>query len=138
MVRPVTMFIVVLLVLAALITPYFRSWMTQRDALAVRQQQADDLQREVEALEREKARWDDPEYVRAQARDRLNFVMPGDTGYVLLTPQEDPTPQDPRDEAAEVAGSATDAVWYEAFWQSVTIAGTVPDEPVVDIPGSGR
>jgi cell division protein FtsL len=132
------MFVLVLIVLAVLITPYFRSWLAQRSAIAEKDRQVSELQREVEALHQEQSRWDDPEYVRAQARERLNFVMPGDTGYVLLIPDEDNTPQDPRDEAAVVAGAASDAVWYEAFWHSVTIAGTTSDDFTDGVPGSDR
>jgi cell division protein FtsB len=138
MFRPVTIFMVVLAVLAVLVTPYFRSWLAQRSALATKEQQVGDLQREVEALQQEKDRWQDPEYVRAQARDRLNFVMPGDTGYVLITPEEEDIQQDPRDEAAAVAGSDSGAVWYEAFWQSVTIAGMVPNDADGGSTGDGR
>jgi cell division protein FtsB len=136
--RPVTIVVAVLVVLTVLITPYFRSWLAQRGALSTKEQQVSDLQQEVEAMQEEKERWDDPEYVRAQARDRLNYVMPGDTGYVLITPEEEHLRQDPRDAAAAVAGSASDLAWYEALWQSVTIAGTTPEDPSDGATGDGR
>jgi cell division protein FtsB len=32
----------------------------------------------------EKKRWDDPVYIRAQARDRLFYVVPGEISYLVL------------------------------------------------------
>jgi len=44
----------------------------------------------VAALEQQQARWNDPAYVREQARERLHFVKPGETAYVIV----DPTPNE--------------------------------------------
>ena len=32
----------------------------------------------------ERKRWSDPAYIRAQARDRLYYVMPGEVSYLVL------------------------------------------------------
>lgn len=128
-IRPVTVFAAVAIVLAVLLAPYLRPWLAQRAAISGQHQEVTDLRREVRALQEEKQRWQDPEYVRAQARERLNFVMPGDTGYVLLTPVRKPAPRDPRQQAASVAGSVPGSAWYDAFWQSVQIAGTARSGP---------
>ena len=32
----------------------------------------------------ERKRWEDPVYVRAQARDRLYYVMPGEVSYLVM------------------------------------------------------
>ena len=36
------------------------------------------------ALEREKKRWDDPAYVKTQARERFGWVLPGEIGFQVL------------------------------------------------------
>ena len=128
-IRPVTVFAAVAIVLAVLMTPYLRPWLAQRAAISGQHQEVNDLRRKVQALQGEKQRWQDPEYVRARARERLNFVMPGDTGYVLLTPVRKPAPRDPRQQAASVAGSVPGATWYDAFWRSVQVAGTARPGP---------
>jgi hypothetical protein len=113
--------------LAILITPYLRPWLEQRSALNEQHREVAQLRQEVADLEQERKRWDDPDYVRAQARDRLNYVMPGDTGYVLITPEPSaPSSGDPREPTAGVAGAAPDAPWYAALWQSVESAGGQP------------
>ncbi len=61
----------------------------QRD-LAVAEQQIRDRQAQIGALETELARWNDPAYVKAQARERLGWVMPGETGYRVVDDQGNP------------------------------------------------
>ena len=41
-------------------------------------------QAELDVLNGQRARWDDPAYVRAQARDRLYYVMPGEISYLVI------------------------------------------------------
>jgi cell division protein FtsB len=38
----------------------------------------------LENITEEKERWDDPVYIRAQARDRLFYVVPGEISYLVL------------------------------------------------------
>ncbi len=124
MVRPVTMFAGVLVVLAILLAPYVRPWLAQRSQISAQQRQVSQLQQQVDALAQEQQRWQDPDYVRAQARQRLNFVMPGDTGYVLLSPQRAAAPTDPRQQAVDAAGAVSGMPWYDVLWGSVQGAGT--------------
>jgi cell division protein FtsB len=49
----------------------------------MRQKTAEQRDR-VDRLQEQRARWNDPAFVKAQARDRLHFVMPGETGYVAV------------------------------------------------------
>jgi hypothetical protein len=92
---------------------YFR----QRGELARLRVDTATTQARVDALQAEKDRWADPAFVEAQARDRLHFVMPGETAYVVLLPGHPvapptlpkPTPVQP------------DA-WYDQLWASVQAA----------------
>ncbi len=98
------------------------------------------LQRKVAAAGEEKERlagavkrWDDPSFVGAQARDRLHYVLPGETGYVVLDLPDEPdddssptVPVDDRDALAEVGDAPTaghDDAWYGRLWTSVEAAG---------------
>ncbi len=123
LVRPVTMVSGVLVILALLLAPYVRPWLAQRSQIAAGAQEVDRLQLEVDALQAERARWDDPAYVKAQARERLWFVMPGEVGYVVLDDRRKPAARpDPR--RAEVAvPRGGDEAWYGTLWESVRIAG---------------
>ena len=61
-----------------------RAWLTQRTELAAAEVERADLQNQVDELTAAVRLWDDPAYVRAQARERLNFVLPGEVGLVVL------------------------------------------------------
>jgi hypothetical protein len=65
-------------------------------------------------LQRE--RWRDPAYVAAQARQRLHFVRPGETAYVLLDPGETPARLVPK------SAVAPDRPWFSDLWASVDAA----------------
>jgi hypothetical protein len=102
-----------------------RAYLEQRD-------QIDDLKSQIALrkaaiadLEREKRRWDDPAYVRQQARE-LNYVMPGETAYVVL--DEDGKPLDGEatlTDPATVAPKKPKA-WWSTAWRSVELAGHPP------------
>lgn len=123
----------VLVVVALLLAPYVRPWITQRSDIADGRQQLTDLQRQVDQLTAERQRWNDPAYVRAQARERLHFVMPGETGYVVLEPTPSAAaPSDPRSVTAALPGTGDSRVWYSKVWDSIEIAG----DPATGLSGS--
>ena len=43
-----------------------------------------DRMEHIDELEREKQRWDDPAYVKAQARARFGYLMPGEQGFEVI------------------------------------------------------
>lgn len=127
---------VVMLVGFSMLFPTIRAYLGQRAELdslatevALAEQQEKDLQAELD-------RWSDPPYVAAQARERLSFVMPGETSYRVIDPEvvvETPVVQG----AAQgpVAGptlplGGAETPWYATVWTSVQLAGEseVPDE----------
>ncbi len=99
-----------------------REYLSQRGEISRLQQQQRDGARSVAAMERETRRWSDPEYVRAQARQRLHFVVPGETAYAVLLPPSAPPTWSP------LPGGAADSTgpWYRRLWSSVEAAGTLP------------
>lgn len=48
--------------------------------------------RQVAELAEQHRRWQDPAYVRIQARERLHYVMPGETPYVVVHGGATPSP----------------------------------------------
>jgi hypothetical protein len=110
----------VAVVLAVLITPYLRAWWGQREDVAGLRAQVAQAQRDVEALRAERQRWNDPDYVRAQARERLNFVEPGETPYIVIG-GEPAALADPGRQAATVPVAGRP--WFGDVWESVRLAG---------------
>ncbi|MFX4273549.1 FtsB family cell division protein [Propionibacteriaceae bacterium Y1685] len=84
--------------------------------IAVRQSRIDDLTAELE-------RWKDPMYVKAQARERLGWAMPGETGYRVVGPDGKPIVPGAEIEGGEQAPTLEDdSAWYERLNGSVEAA----------------
>jgi cell division protein FtsB len=102
-----------------------REYLSQRAEIRQLQQSQAAARARVAALEEQKARLSDPSYVAALARDRLHFVRPGETAYVVIAPGAPaPTPKDAQRAASAPAGP--EAPWYSQLWGSVRSA----DRPV--------
>lgn len=132
---------VLLLVLAVLAISYassLRAYLHQREMIA--DLNSDIAQREtaIAELERERQRWDDPAFVRSQARARFGYLMPGQTGFQVLDADGQPLDgrtglHDPEDVVKEMP-----TPWWEEAWTSVELAGNPPppeEEPVEMIDG---
>lgn len=120
---------ILVLVLAVLTVSYassLKAYLQQRSHIEALQAQIAERESNIAALEREKARWQDPEYVQQQARKRFGYLMPGERSYVVLDANGDPldgggTLHDP----ADVVQEAPTAWWVDA-WGSVELAGNPP------------
>jgi hypothetical protein len=121
-IRPVTMLTGVGVVLVILLAPYVRPWLAQRSDIAAKRAEVAALEQRVNQLSEEREQWQDPDFVKAQARQRLNFVMPGEYGYVVLDHKATAT-VDPTRQAALDAGRLTGRPWYDVLWQSMQLAG---------------
>lgn len=62
----------------------FQIYLNQQRDLAEAEQEIRDRSAQIADLQAELDRWNDPAYVKAQARERLGWVMPGETGYRLV------------------------------------------------------
>ncbi|MEZ0069005.1 cell division protein FtsB [Streptacidiphilus sp. MAP12-20] len=113
--RAAVLALVVCALVAALAYPMrqFIAQRTQIDEQRAAQQQA---QQQVEELRREKARWQDPAYVEAQARARLHYAFPGDTPFTAVNPS-------PNSSAAPTAQQqAASQPWYQSLLGSLDAA----------------
>lgn len=119
--RPLWVLGAVGVVLALLILPYFQKWLIQRSEIETARAAVAQSRRDVAALETQQARWLDKDYIKSQARARLNYVMPGDIGYVVADPEPAAkTPKDPGTEAAAVP--VGDRPWFAEVWLSAKVA----------------
>ena len=60
-----------------------RTYLEQRSQIGALHQQIASDTSTVAQLQLTAARWQDPAFVRAQARLRLHLIAPGDTGYIV-------------------------------------------------------
>ena len=102
-----------------------REFLSQRADIRQLQQSQAAATKRVAALQEQQARLADPDYVAALARDRLHFVRPGETAYVVIAPNA-PTPATTRAGRAASTPTGPEAPWYSQLWGSVRTA----DRPV--------
>ena len=76
--------VVVLAVVMISFANALRVWYIQSGDLATAEAAIEARSARVTELQDELARWDDSAYVKAQARARLGWVMPGEVGYRVL------------------------------------------------------
>jgi cell division protein FtsB len=120
----VVVLIVVLTLALAVVLPSLRAYSRQRDRLTELNAEVEAARTEVHGLEAELARWDDPQYVIAQARERLSYVMPGETPYRVIDPGT-VTGGTELPDAPEVPAAGDTRPWYVILWESL-------ENPVVE------
>jgi cell division protein FtsB len=124
---------VLALVLALLAISYaypVQAFFHQRALLADAQAQRAALQAELADLQQQQRRWDDPAYVRAQARERLGFTMPGEVGLVVVGSEEVTGPPPPTGPVVPAIGA--DRAWWQRLWAGVELAGSPPPDEIAD------
>ena len=85
-----TVLVLVLCSLVAILAYPTRQFLSQRSQIADQRVKAEQARQQVDTLTRERARWQDPEYVKAQARERLHYALPGETPFVSVDPAPRP------------------------------------------------
>ncbi|MFD5631824.1 MULTISPECIES: septum formation initiator family protein [unclassified Streptomyces] len=88
-----------------------RQYVSQRAEVAGLERQREEARARVEQLRDLKARWQDDSFAEQQIRDRLHYVMPGETGYIVIDP--DAAKQ------SRVDQGAADRPWYSNVWDGV-------------------
>ncbi|MEU0601868.1 septum formation initiator family protein [Streptomyces sp. NPDC006393] len=83
--RAALLALVVCSLVVALAYP-MRQYVGQRADIADLKRQKRQAQERVEQLRDQKARWQDDAYAEQQIRQRLHYVLPGETGYIVVDP----------------------------------------------------
>jgi cell division protein FtsB len=135
---------VLVLVVAVLTVSYassLRAYLQQRSQINDLKSSIARHETNIDELESEKARWDDPAYVEQEARLRLGYVMPGEKTYLVLG--EDGKPLEPASAlpGPSTAIAAEQAPWWSDGWASVQLAGNPPKTgkpPASEIDGTKK
>jgi cell division protein FtsB len=102
-----------------------REYLSQRGQIAAAQHKQAVQRERVAQLEQQLRQLQDPAYIKAQARTRLHFVLPGETPYVLLTPPAAPLPSGTGVLSGKTA-TGPESPWYSQLWASVRTADAGP------------
>ncbi|KUO18961.1 FtsB family cell division protein [Streptomyces dysideae] len=108
--RAALLALVVCTLVVALAYP-IRQYVSQRAEIADLQREKQQAAQRVERLRDIKARWQDDAYAEQQIRQRLHYVMPGETGFVVIDP-------DAAKQSRADLGAA-DRPWYSNVWDGV-------------------
>ncbi len=135
---------VLVLVLAVLTVSYassLRAYLQQRAHIGELKSQIAEREASIDDLEREKQRWDDPAYVKAQARARFGYLMPGESGFEVIGVDGKPLEaQASLNDPSDVIKTVPKA-WWTAAWESMELAGNPPppgEEPVGLVDGTAE
>jgi hypothetical protein len=112
-------------VLIVAIAPTLRVYVHQRSQISALETKQADQRAEVAALQAQAKRWNDPAYIEAQARTRLQFVRPGQRSYVVADPKPKVAAAPATGIVAGTTGSAGRS-WMDGLWQSMQKAGASP------------
>lgn len=121
-----------LVLFIVVLAPSLRVYVEQQQERAALAAEVAAQQEEVDSLTQDVARWDDPSYVEAQARERLYYVKPGEFSYLVIDDGETaPTTQNgvPISDRLQT----TEVDWVTTLLSSVLTAGltdAAPDEIV--------
>jgi len=119
-------FMVIMLSLVVLgawvLVPTLGTYIDQRQKITALEASVQVSADEIDALEQQRERWEDPAYITTQARERLYYVKPGEVVYLVdndLDPAALPQEQTPvSDELTH-----TPADWMPQLLRTITGAG---------------
>jgi len=115
--------VVVVLVLTISYATSLRIYFSQAHEIATTKAQIADSQAAIGDLQGQIARWNDPAYVAAQARERLGWLVPGETGYTVVGADGKPLGGGlTLDSSATVDPEQAQPMWWDRMWGSVAAA----------------
>lgn len=128
-------FMVIMLSLVVLgawvLVPTLGTYIDQRQKIAALEESVRVSADQIEALEQEQQRWEDPAYITTQARERLYYVKPGEVVYLVdndLDPASLPQEQGPVSDELE----ETEADWMQQLLRTVAGAGLAQNATPAD------
>ncbi|SEQ94278.1 FtsB family cell division protein [Microlunatus flavus] len=127
--------VVVVLVLVISYATSLRIYFAQAHEIATTKAEIAQSQASIADLQSQITRWNDPAYVSAQARERLGWLVPGETGYTVVGADGKPLgggltlDSTPTDDPGQ-----PQAMWWDRMWGSVKAA----DKPAVKKADPGK
>ena len=113
----------VVCVLTLTIAGPVRTYFAQRTEMKQLKASEEQLRAKIADSEQQKGKLADPVYIAAQARERLGFVMPGDTPYQVQLPPGAVVSGEPGEPVLPGSTAPVGQPWYTSLWH------TIADEP---------
>lgn len=114
---------VVMIAITIMLAPTVRIFLEKRAEISALEAEIESKKSEQAELNKQLSRWQDPNYVKQQARDRINMVMPGETGYWVFggdVPAGTPGGRT----GSGASGNPANLPWVDALWESIRRSAT--------------
>ena len=106
--------------LALFLAPPIKNYFTQRAQISALKAQLSSDYAALEEARKELTLWQDPNYIKSQARERLHFVLPGERQYIVT--EGDSVGNQPS--STKIASSLADGQpWYSRLIASISETG---------------
>jgi cell division protein FtsB len=113
---------VVFLILIISYATSLRIYFAQSRQIAETQVAITDRQQRITELQGELAQWNDVEYVKTQARDRLGWVVPGEIGFRVVGQDGKPLGGGAEIGSGTKPSDTANDAWWSRLWGSVEAA----------------
>ncbi len=113
---------VVFLILTISYASSLRIYFAQSHEIAATKVEITERQSKITTLQQELARWNDPAYVRTQARERLGWVVPGETGFKVVGADGKPIGGGAEINSETAPTETPQDAWWSKMWGSVEAA----------------
>lgn len=125
-------------VVTLLLAPNVHTYLEQRAEISALREDIAVREAQQEIYTSELARWDDPAYIKQQARDRVSMLMPGETGYWVYGAEELKAAEGAEPAAssttAKDATSVTEKPWVDSLVEAVQKSAQVQAPPADPAP----
>jgi cell division protein FtsB len=124
------------------LAPSLRIFVQQEQQIAGLRDEVAQQKSSVSEMKGEVARWSDPSYVESVARERLNYVFPGEYSYLVIGDGAAETTADGQPISAKLQTTQVD--WVRTMLSSVLTAGLTDEPanklvaPIISGQGSGQ
>ena len=116
----------VLVILLVSYTSSLRVYFNQQAQLAATRAQLQAAQQSIDDLQDQLARWQDPAYVKAQARERLGWVVPGEIGFQVIGADGKPLGAG---SAIGASSNPSAGQQPQTWWDRLTGSAAAADDP---------
>ena len=107
-------------ILAVTIAPPVKNYFTQRAQISAVKAQLSADNSALQKAREELLLWQDPDYIKSQARERLHFVLPGERQYIVTDGENNPQ----QSGTTKIASSLADGQpWYARLIASISETG---------------
>ena len=111
---------VIFFILALTIAPPVKHYFTQRAQISALKAELSADNTALEKAREELLLWQDPEYIKSQARERLHFVLPGERQYIVTDGEKNQQ----QNGTTKIASSLADGQpWYARLIASISETG---------------